>query len=180
MLTAHSSLYAQEKGNSPLRLLLGGALELGGDRVAEVYYTNGYSQAVKAGQGGSVFVGAQFGLTKAQRLLLRGTVGYKYVTTEADNAHIRLRRIPVHLNANYMITDKLLVGAGIAMHRSIFFKTDGLGEDMKFRSANGPRFEVSYSGVGLTYTAMQYKDMLNNTYAANAFGLSFTAVIPKR
>jgi hypothetical protein len=175
-------LVAQENAAKPfpLRLVVGGGLELGGDKIAEVYFTNGNTQAVKAGQGGSVFVGAQYAFPRLEQLLLRATIGYKYVTTEADNVHIRLRRIPVHLNANWMITDQLMVGAGVAMHQSIRFKTDGLGNDMDFANASGPRFEVSYAGVGLTYTAMKYTDQAKHTYSANAVGLSFTGVIPRR
>lgn len=163
-----------------MRLLIGGALELGGDEVAKVYFTNGDDQSVKAGQGGSIAVGAQYQFPKLERLLLRGTVGFKYVTTAADNAHIRLTRVPVILTANWMATDKLRLGGGLAMHRGIRFKADGIGPDINFEGASGPTFEIAYGGVGLTYTAMTYKGPENHTYSANAIGLAFSLVIPKK
>ncbi len=169
-----------EKKVSHARLLVGGALALGGDRVAEVYFTNGNTQSVKAGQGISVALGGEFQVPKVEKLLLRATVGYKYVTTAAENAHIRLTRVPFHFTANWMITDRLLIGAGLAMHRGIQFKADGIGEDITFKGASGPTFEIAYRGVGLQYTAMQYKDQYHQTYSANSIGLAYTATIPGR
>jgi hypothetical protein len=169
-----------EKKASPVRLLLGGALELGGDEVAEVYFTNGNTQSVKAGQGGSIALGGQFQFSKLEKLLLRATVGYKYVTTEADNAHIRLTRVPVILTANWMATKKLRLGGGLAMHRNIRFKADGIGQDILFNGASGPTFEVAYSGIGLTYTAMTYQDQAKHSYSANAIGLSFSLTVPNK
>lgn len=162
------------------RLLVGGALSMGGDRVAEVYFTNGGSQSVKAGQGISVAVGGEFQIPKVEKLLLRATVGYKYVTTAADNAHIRLTRVPLDFTANWMLMDRLRIGAGIAMHRAIQLKADEIGQDIRFKGASGPTFEVAYRGVGLQYTAMKYTDQQQQTYSANSIGLTFTAVIPRR
>ena len=169
-----------EKKVTGARFLVGGALAVGGDRVAEVYFTNGNTQSVRAGQGISLDVGGEFQVPKVEKLLLRATVGYKYVTTAADNAHIRLTRVPLHFTANWMVTDHLRAGAGLAMHRGIQFKADGIGEDVTFRGANGPTFEVAYRGVGLVYTAMKYTDSYQKTYSASSVALGFTATLPRR
>jgi hypothetical protein len=174
--------FAQESGKkvSPVRLLIKGAMEFGGDKVAEVYFTNGETQSVRAGQGVSIAVGGEFQIPSVEKLLFHTTVGYKYVTTQADNAHIRLTRVPIHVTANWLLTKKLRLGAGMATHQAIRFKADGLGEDIRFAGATGPTFEVAYSGIGLTYTAMTYKDQDKHSYSANAIGLAFTITIPKR
>lgn len=169
-----------KKNSSPFRFLINGALEIGGDKVAEVYFTNGEKQGVRAGQGISLGIGGQFQVPGAEIFLLRSTVGIKYVTTAADNAHIRLTRIPIVVSANFMATPKLRVGAGWSMHRNIQFKTDGLGGDYKLKPASGPTFEIAYAGVGLTYTAMTYKDQSNQSYSANAVGISFSITIPEK
>jgi hypothetical protein len=167
-----------EKKVTPVRFLITGALEFGGDEVAEVYFTNGNTQSVKAGQGGSLGVGAQLQLPAIEQLLLRATVGFKYVTTEADNAHIRLTRVPIVLTGNFMASKRIRLGAGLAMHRSIRFKADGIGPDITFKPASGPTFEVAYRGIGLTYTSMKYKDQSNLSYSANSFGVSFSLTVP--
>ncbi|WP_242926289.1 hypothetical protein [Pontibacter vulgaris] len=184
ILTSLNCSFAQdqdvEKKPSPVRFLLGGALEFGGDDVAKVYFTNGEDQSVKAGQGVSIALGAQFQFPKLEKLLLRTTVGYKYVTTQADNAHIRLTRVPLQFTANWMATDKIRLGAGLVTHQAIRFKADGIGEDMTFKGASGPVFEVAYSIVGISYTAMKYTDQTNTTYSANSIGITFSGVFNKR
>jgi hypothetical protein len=186
-LAALSTSFAQTKEDSmavktykPVRFLLAGAFEFGGDKVAEVQFTNGESQSIPAGQGVSIHAGGQFEFPNLDKLLIRATVGFKYVTTQADNAHIRLSRIPLHLTGNYMVTDKIRIGAGLASHQSITFKTDGLGGDFDFKGANGAIFEVAYSFIGLSYTAMTYKDEYNMSYSANSIGITFSGVFPKR
>ena len=107
-------------------------------------------------------------------------MGYKYVTTEADNAHIRLTRVPLQLTTNWQCTEHWRAGAGVALHRGIQFKADGVGQDITFRGASGPTVEVAYHGIGLRYTAMSYTDQIDATYSANALALTLTAVIPGR
>ena len=182
VLFAAQNLFAQDdvKKPSPLRFLVVAGMEFGGDPVAEVYFTDGKTQSVRAGQGVSLAIGGQFQVPKAEKLLFRATVGYKYVTTAADNAHIRLTRVPINLTANWMALKNLRLGAGIANQQNIQFKADGLGQDAKLKSNTGPVFELAYHGVGLTYTAMNYKDQQNANYSANAFGLSFSTTISKK
>lgn len=174
--------FAQEaKKTSEFQLLLGGALELGGDNIATVYFTNGQDQKVNAGQGASIAIGGQLKLAGAPNFLLRTTVGFKYLTTQADNVHIRLTRIPFITTANWMVAPKMRIGAGLSAHTGIRFKADGIGEDMKFKGALGPIVEVAYSGIGLSYTAMKYKDARSNAYSANAIGLTVSGVVkPKK
>lgn len=158
-------------------MLIRGTLEFGGDEVAKIYFTNGDKQSVNAGQGGSIAVGGQFQFPKEQRLLLRASVGFKYVTTQADNAHIRLTRVPLQVTGNWKITDKILIGAGLVTHQNIRFKADGIGQNFNLKSNVGPIFEIVYKGFGLIYTILNYKDPSNITYNANSIGVSFTGTI---
>lgn len=167
-----------ERKSSPLRFLITVAGEFGGDPIATIYFDDGSEQAIKAGQGGSIGVGGQLKFAGLEQLLLRATVGFKYLTTKADNVHVRLTRIPLHLTANWMATDKLRFGAGLVTHRNIRFNTDGLAGNYKFPAATGPIFEASYVGIGLSYTIMKYKDQFDNSYSANAFGITFSYAIP--
>ena len=164
----------------PLRFLLGGALEFGGDNLAEVYFTDGSVQKMNAGQGGTVFAGGELRLTKSEKLFLRGSVGIKYLTTKADNANIRLTRIPLQLSLNYMPVKKWRFATGIVSHQAINLKFDGLGQDAKFTSVPGLQFEAGYGLFALSYTLMTYKDADNASYRANAIGITISGVINKR
>jgi hypothetical protein len=171
-------LHAQTKSNSqkPVRFLLGAALEFGGDNLAEVYFTDGSTQTMNAGQGGTLFAGGQLRLTKNEKLFLRGSIGIKYLTTKADNAHIRITRIPLALTINYLPVKKLRLATGIVTHQAINLKFDGVGQDAKFTSVPGLQFEAGYGVFALSYTAMTYKDGSNASYRANAIGLTISGV----
>lgn len=166
---------------SPWSFVLGTNLELGGDRVAEIYFTNGNTQSVRAGQGGHFYVGGQYRFPSAEKFGIRGTVGIKYVTTAADNAHIRLTRIPFQFTANVFPVGKLRVAVGLSMHTGIRYKADGIMENLTFKGATGPVIEIAYGGIGLTYTAMKYtNNEYGDVYSANAFGLSLSTTLGKK
>ncbi|HLP39366.1 hypothetical protein [Lacibacter sp.] len=171
---------AQTKSSSgnpkPVRFLLGAAFEFGGDNLAEVYFTDGSVQKMNSGQGGTLFAGGQLRLNKSEKLFLRGSVGIKYLTTKADNAHIRLTRIPLQLSLNYMPVKKWRFATGIVSHQAINLKFDGLGQNAKFTASPGLQFEAGYGLFALSYTLMKYKDADNATYKANAVGVTISGV----
>lgn len=180
-LASQTASFAQEtKKNYNLRLLLNGALELGGDPVATVAFTNGNSQNVNAGQGISLGLGGELSLLRKEQLRLRASLGIKYVTTAAENAHIFLTRIPLILTANWMVNKDWRVGAGIVNHQAINFNAGGIGNNFSLRSPIGIQLEFAYKGIGISYTNLSYKDEFNFFYCANAIGLTFSGVIPSR
>ena len=180
-LSNFSLATAQEiKNPIKLRMLLNGALELGGDPVATVAFTNGDSQKVNAGQGISVGVGGELSMFKKEQFRLRGTVGIKYVTTAAENAHIRLTRIPMILTANWMYQEDWRIGAGIVSHQAIRFNAGGLGNNFDLSSLAGLVVEVAYKGIGLSYTKLTYEDEFGIFYGANAIGLTFSGIVSGR
>lgn len=177
MLLLVYTVDAQKKStNKPVRFLLGGALEFGGDKVAEVFFTDGSTQSLTAGQGGTFFAGAQFRLNKKETFFLRSSIGIKYLTTKADNAHIRLTRIPLQVTANYMPVKKLRLAAGMVTHQAIRLNFDGIGENKKFTSVPGIVLEAGYGVFGLSYTFMTYQDPSNASYIANNFGITVSGV----
>ena len=165
---------------TPIRFLLGAAFEFGGDNLAEVYFTDGSIQKMNAGQGGTLFAGAQVRLHKSENLFLRGSVGIKYLTTKADNAHIRLTRIPLQLSLNYMPVKKWRFATGIVSHQGIKVNFDGLGENASFKASPGLQLEAGYGLFALSYTFMKYKDENNTSYNANAIGVTISGVIKKK
>lgn len=170
-----SNQVVKEKSN--LGFLVTGALEFGGDPVANVTFTNGDVIEMNAGQGGSLGVGLEYKIPSLEQLRLRGTIGIKYLTTPADNVHIRLTRIPVNLSANWVFNDAWRVGVGLASHQNISLNFGGLDTNAKLNSNTGPVFEFAYKWIGISYTAMQYS-LRNETYLANAFGITFSGVVP--
>src|SRR3954463_8928079 len=67
-------------------------LEFGGDTVATVGFEDGDTQNVHAGQGISLGVGGYVRPSDRVPIEISGAIGFKYVTTAADNADINLSR----------------------------------------------------------------------------------------
>lgn len=159
-------------------VLLGGALELGGDQVAKVYFTNGEDQSVNAGQGGSILVGLDYAFS--EKFSLRSVLGYKYVTTAATNANITLTRFPLRFSGVVHFTPKWWASAGYATQQRIVFKGDGIIDNFKLTTSGGPHVELGYNNIFLNYTGMKYNDNLNGTYNASCFGVGFLIPLKKK
>jgi hypothetical protein len=132
-------------------------LEYGGDNVARVYYEDGSTQDVKAGQGGTLAVGAHYRPGMLRSLDVSGTLGYKFVTTAASNAHLGITRWVVQVLAVYDPVDQWWVGGGPVVHLGTRFSGDGLTSDVDFGSSLGFTVQGGWRWVGITYTHMEYK-----------------------
>lgn len=140
-----------------LGLAVDASFELGGDDFLEVAFTNGGTQKLRAGQGGTLAVGGILRPSATSPLSLRGTVGFKYVTTAADNANITFTRIPLELVGSYHFPTGVRAGAGVVYHAANRFKGDGFVPDESYSSSPGVTAEVGYKFLALTYTALSYK-----------------------
>ncbi|MAW94076.1 MAG: hypothetical protein CMF36_07115 [Leeuwenhoekiella sp.] len=176
----YSSLNAQQittSGGAKFLIEAGG--EFGGDEILTVYFEDGDDQKMHAGQGGYVAVGGEFHFRNLRAFMMRGTVGYKYVTTAADNANIKLTRIPINLLGYYRINDDFRLGAGLTTHQLIRFKGDGFVPDADLSSSLGGRFEFGWRWVALTYTAINYKNEFDYSFSANSIGLAISFTFPQ-
>jgi hypothetical protein len=155
-----------------------GSFEFGGDVVAEVVFTDGSRQEITAGQGGTFSFGAEFRPTP--RLGLRGTVGWKFATSAADNVAVMFTRFPLEAVASWSLNDDWRIGGGLVHHANINFDFDGLAPNVAFDPATGATLELGWRWAALTYTMLSYKDEDGNDYDAGAAGVSFSYVFGKR
>lgn len=172
------NVYAQEEQNSQtfkLKFLAGAAIEFGGESIAEIFFDDGSSQSVNAGQGGSIFAGGEFFFNEKEKISLRGTVGFKYLTTKATDYNITLTRIPIELSVNLYTKNNLRFGAGFTSHQNIVFNSGGLTEKERFSGGFGPKFEFAWKWIGISYTIMSYKDSSNFSFNANAIGITLSS-----
>jgi hypothetical protein len=165
-----------QSSSQKLSLSLGGGIEFGGDKIAEVYFTNGADQSVNAGQGGSLYAAVEYALHKSFRI--RTLAGFKYVTTAAENANIRLTRFPLQISGIVNLNKDWYLSAGLATQQGIRFKGDGFLDDLNLKTKVGAVFGLGYNSFFLTYTGMKYKDNRQNEYDASSIGLGF--LIPLR
>lgn len=166
-----------QSSSQKLSLSLGGGIEFGGDKIAEVYFTNGADQSVNAGQGGSIYAALEYALHKSFRI--RTLAGFKYVTTAAENANIRLTRFPLQISGIVNLNKDWYLSAGLATQQGIRFKGDGFLDDLNLKTKGGAVFGLGYNSFFLTYTGMKYKDNRQNEYDASSVGLGFLIPLKK-
>jgi len=154
--------------------VLEGDAEYGGDDIATVSFTDGSDQDIKAGQGVTLALGAHYRNSAESPFSVRGTVGYKFVTTAASNADINIGRTVFEVVGNYLWPTGWWAAAGLTHHSSIKFDGDGFTDDVKFDDATGPTFEVGWRWFALTYTKLDYTDPFGGEWDASSLGLTLT------
>jgi hypothetical protein len=149
-------------------------LEFGGDQVASVLYTNGSTQGVNAGQGGTLALGMHYRPARWD-VDLSATLGYKYVTTAASNADINISRTVLQVLATYDPADSWWVGAGPVWHNGVKFDVGGLGRNLDLGNSTGFTLQAGWKWIGVTYTKMDYTEVTTGRgykYDASAVGIT--------
>lgn len=149
-------------------------LEYGGDDIATVNFTDGSSQHVKTGQGLTLALGGHYRAAESSPFSVRATVGYKFVTTAAENADIGIDRKVVEVVGNYRWPSNWWVGAGLTHHAGIEFDGDGFGPDVDFDDATGFTVEAGWKWIALSYTGMDYTDEFGGDWDASSVGITLT------
>ena len=153
--------------------MVSGALEFGGQSIAKVSFLDGSVQSMPAGQGGSIYAGGELRLNKKASFLLRGLIGYKFLTTKATNANITLTRVPIRITGVYKPGDKFWISAGLVSHQAVHFNAGGLGQNANLNSSAGATIELGYKMVSLSITPMTYSDAVSGSYDATGVGVFF-------
>lgn len=156
--------------DSHLGFVVQGNFEFGGDKIAQVFYTNGENQSVNAGQGVTLAVGGHYQFA-SPKLDISATLGYKYVTTKASNANIYVGRTVVEVLGSYSFTDSWWMGVGPVWHVNNSFHGDTYLQNRNFDKALGFTGKVGWKFVALSYTSINYNDQFKNKYNASNVGV---------
>lgn len=164
-------------GDGMSKAKFGAVLELdaeyGGDDVVRLDFTNGDHQTIKAGQGVSVAVGAHWRPAEDSPWGLRGTVGYKYVTTAANNADIKITRPVLELVGTYRFAGSMWIGLGATQHLSPKFDGDSFVRNIDFGTSTGVTAELGWKWLALTYTNLTYSAKGYEDVDASSVGVRF-------
>jgi hypothetical protein len=154
---------------------LGAVLELdgdfGGDDIARVFYTNGTTQTIKAGQGITGAVGLHYQLATLP-LDVAVTAGYKYVTTRASNANIYLDRIEIKALGTYELANHCWVDAGPVWHAGTRLHGAGYLPNISFDDAIGATVGFGWRWIGIAYTNIHYSSPLTGNVDASNVGVT--------
>ncbi len=153
-------------------LVLEGGIEFGGDKIVELTFTNGETQTLTAGQGGTIAIGAQFQPAAIPRLSVAATVGYKFVTNASENADIGITRVPLELVGRWQLNGDWSLGAGLVRHASVRVNGDGFFPDATLDASTGATVELGWRWAALTWTTIEYTDPSGGVHDAGSIGLS--------
>lgn len=158
---------------SKVALVIEGGFEFGGDEIIELLFTNGDTQTLTAGQGGTIAIGGQFQPASIPRLSLAATVGYKFVTNASENASIGITRIPLELVGRWKLDGDWSLGAGVVRHAAVNVNGDGFVPDVSMDASTGATLELGWRWAALTWTTIEYTDPNGGVYDAGSIGVSF-------
>ena len=154
------------------------AVELGGDSVADILYTDGETRSVNSGQGGTVAAGVRVQPLPTVPASAFASLGYKFVFTPAENSNVRLSRFPVEVGLRGAFGPGLWAEAAYVRHLSTTFHGDGFFADEDFESSNGATLAAGWKWIGLSYTTVQYTSERDGTeFDASNAGITLRATL---
>jgi Outer membrane protein beta-barrel domain len=177
LLLASTLAAANER---PFKFVLGAGLTGGGSTLANVTYTNGDTQTIKAGGLLMLYGGLETRIGDLVRL--QATFGYHIDDTNASNGRVRFSRYPIDLLALYPVSDKVRLGAGAQFVNNPKLKGSGVasGVNQEYDSTVGFIFEGEYlftPAMGLKLRGVSEKYKESNTGVrvnGNHVGLLFS------
>ncbi len=179
VVISSTNIFSQNSDSTNAKFLLDLGLHYGGDDIATIQFQNGDEQEMLAGQGLTLAIGGEFRIPDFKYAIFRTTIGLKYSTTAADNANIMFLRYPLNLMAFAIPVDDFRIGLGATSHLGAVLKGDGFFEDVEYESSFGPRIELGYKWVSLTYTNITFTDEFGQDYDGSSFGVNFSVTFPQ-
>ena len=172
-MTLCSSLLLLASTNSEARDLqwvLQMGVDVGGDKIADVYFDDGSNQTINAGGliqfGGGVLIDTLSASSVYQTQL---TINWKFDSAQASNGDVSWDRYPLEVIQFYN-TDLIRIGAGLSYHLSPAVSTSGFasGNDIDFDNALGLVLEVDYKFgekgyFGGRLTSIEYQESTTGT-----------------
>ncbi len=145
------------------------SVSIGGDTLAELYFTDGSSQSIDAGNGATFSVGLLQHLSKSYGI--KYAIGWKGSWSAAENLDVQKSAIPLDLVPYYQ-SGKHRFGAGVTYHIApeLYIETLGTSE---FDDATGFIVEYGYAGFTLAYTGIDYS-IAGTDFDASNVGLRYT------
>lgn len=149
------------------------AYEVGGADLATVYFTDGSTQNIRAGQGVTFGVGGNYRPSKLSPWDISLMAGYKFDNAGGSNGSIKLERFPVELIGSYQWQNGIRLGAGPVYHTDIKFSGDGFLPDAKLKDAFGGQIQAGWKWIALSYTSIRYKGDFGDSVDASNWGIRF-------
>ena len=170
-------LCAQAQGLPPspggFGVVLEAAGEFGGDNLVKVFYRDGYTQDIRAGEGVTLSAGVHY-LIPNVPLDISATAGYKFIRTSDYHTDLGVNRVVLKLTGTYELPRHFWIDAGPVWHTAVKLNGDGYVPDINFDDAVGVTVGAGWRWLGITYTNIHYTSGLTGNIDASNVGVTFT------
>ncbi len=173
VLAPLSHAQGEPRGPGHFGAVLEAAAEFGGDDVVRVFYTNGDTQDLRAGQGVTLSGGIHYEPTSFP-VDFAATIGYKFVRTRDFNSDLGINRVVLKFTGTYALPNHFWVDAGPVLHTSTKVNGDGFIPDVNFDDSVGVTFGAGWRWFGISYTNITYHSAATGNVDASNAGITFT------
>ena len=157
------SLTAIADDGRPLHFVLGTGLTFGGEKLANVTYTNGDTQDIRSGGLYAFYGGIDVRATPL--MSFQATVGYHSDNTAAaSNGSVRFSRVPIEVLGYFHVNDRIRLGGGVRLVNNPQLRGDGVASNVHtdFDNTTGIILEgeyrfVSFFGLKLRAVSESYQ-----------------------
>jgi len=146
--------------------------EFGGDNLVKVFYRDGDTQDIRAGQGVTVAAGLHYQPVPVP-IDFTATVGYKFIRTADYHTDLGMNRVVLKLTGTYMLPQHFWVEAGPVWHTSVHLNGDGYIPDIDFDDAFGGMIGFGWRWFGVTYTDIHYNSWQTGRVDGSNVGVTF-------
>jgi hypothetical protein len=164
-----------------IRPLLKSGIDIGGETLVTVQFTNGDRESVRGNEGFYIGGGAAI-LDAPRNMEYHLTLAYKIAVINASNGDVEWTRFPLEALAFYRFP-RARVGGGLTYHLNPKLDGSGVvgGLDVKFKNALGLVLQADWLitqkiALGGRYTFLEYdaKGNFSGTGQANGLGVTFS------
>lgn len=175
LATAAAPALAQPFGSVPERnfyFALMGGLTGGGDKLAEVRYSNGDRESIRAGGLGQLAAGVVWQPT-ATPLSLQATVGWHFDNISARNGDITFSRMPIEVLGYFTAVPNWRFGGGARFVRDARLETDidGFSDTVRYKDSTGLVLEAGYRIAPRGWLNLRYTDEEYEAESFNGFNV---------
>ena len=160
-------------GHSGFGVVLEAAGEYGGDNLVKVFYRNGDTQDIRAGEGVTLSAGVHYRIPNVP-LDISATAGYKFVRTSDYHTDLGVNRVVLKLTGTYELPRRFWIDAGPVWHTAVKLNGDGYVPDINFDDAVGVTVGAGWRWLGISYTNIHYTSGLTGDIDASNVGVTFT------
>jgi hypothetical protein len=173
LLSPRSEAQGYSPNSGRLGFVAETAAEFGGDNVVQVFYTNGDTQNIHAGQGVTLSIGAHYQPASIP-IDFAATVGYKLVGTSDYHTNLGIYRVVLKFTGTYALPNHFWIDAGPVLHLGTRLQGDGYVPDVDFDDSVGVTVGAGWRWFGLTYTNIHYNSVVTGRVDASNAGMTFT------